>query len=353
MATPTPNWFASVMGTGIVAVALTGLPHAVPALTAVATGAWLLAAVLLVVLLVAFVAHPRSHLDDPVLAHFLGAPAMALLTVGAGTLLLGGPLLGDALALRVDAVLWTLGTLLGVATAVVVPVAAITRHDLRDDSPSGGWLVPVVPPMVSAATGALLVPHAPAGEPRETLLLLCYALFGASLVAGMAMLVLLWGRLLRHGPGDPAGVPTVWIGLGVLGQSVTAAHHLGAVAPGAVPAPYDRALGVAALLYGVPVWGFAMLWLGLCAGLTVHVVRRGMPFAPSWWSFTFPLGTVVTGTSALAATTGLVVLVVLAWTLAAALVGAWTLVAVRTVRHLRPGPSVAAQAPVSPVGSVG
>ena len=35
----------------------------------------------------------------------------------------------------------------------------------------GGWLMPVVPPMVSASTGALLVPHAAAGQPRLTLLL--------------------------------------------------------------------------------------------------------------------------------------------------------------------------------------
>ena len=58
-----------------------------------------------------------------------------------------------------------------------------------------------------------------------------------------------------------------------------------------------------AILYGVPVWGFAVLWIALATALTVRTLRRGMPFALTWWSLTFPVGTFVTGTSQLAACT--------------------------------------------------
>ena len=37
-----------------------------------------------------------------------------------------------------------------------------------------------------------------------------------------------------------------------------------------------------ALLYGIPVWGFAMLWLVLAAAITVRAARAatgGLPFA--------------------------------------------------------------------------
>jgi hypothetical protein len=115
----------------------------------------------------------------------------------------------------------------------------------------------------------------------------------------------------------------VWIGLGALGQSVTALGALAAVAPSALLAPYARGAAVAALLGGVSVWGFAMLWLVLAAGLTARTVRDGLPFAPTWWSFIFPVGACVTATSALAGRTGsqlfvwaavvLYVLVVIAW----------------------------------------
>ena len=42
-----PNWFASVMGTGIVAVALAGLPFPVPYAEPAAAAVWALSAVLL------------------------------------------------------------------------------------------------------------------------------------------------------------------------------------------------------------------------------------------------------------------------------------------------------------------
>jgi C4-dicarboxylate transporter/malic acid transport protein len=339
-----PNWFASVMGTGIVAVALVSLPFAVPGARVVALGFWLLATALLVAVTAATVAHhvrhpevARRHLGNPVMAHFYGAPAMALMTVGAGAVLVGSDLVGTDLALGLDVVLWTTGTLLGLATAVVVPYLAITRHEVQDDSAFGGWLMPVVPAMVSAATGALLVPHVPAGQGRETLLLTCYALFGVTLLASLFVTAAIWSRLVRHGTGPATAVPTTWIVLGWIGQSVTAAHHLGALAPDVLPAPYGRAFQALGLVYGIPVWGFGMLWLTLAVALTVHAARRHLPFSLTWWSFTFPVGTLVTGTSALAVTTGLVALHVVAGLLMLLLVGAWVLVASRTAHGVYVG----------------
>ena len=64
-------------------------------------------------------------------------------------------------------------------------------------------------------------------------------------------------------------------------------------------------MNVFAVLFGVPVWGFALLWIVLATELTVRTLRRGMPFALTWWSLTFPVGTFVTGTTQLANHTGL------------------------------------------------
>ncbi len=348
-----PNWYASVMGTGIVAVALAGLPFPVPYAGPVAAGVWALSLILLVAVTAATATHwrrhpqvARGHLDDPVMSHFYGAPAMALMTVGAGAVLAGYRLIGTGPALALDAVLWTAGTALGLLTAVLVPYRAFTSHDVREDSAFGGWLMPVVPPMVSAATGALLVPHLPAGQARETMLLACYMFFGLTLVAGFVLITFIWGRLLRHGVGAAGAVPTLWIVLGPLGQSITAAHHLGQVAPDVLADPYGGAFQAFTLVYGVPVWGFAMLWLALAALLTLRTVRSatGLRFGLTWWSFTFPVGTVVTGTSGLASVTGLVVLQVAAGGLFVFLVAAWATVLVRTLRGVYTGRLLAAPA---------
>ncbi|WP_405150018.1 TDT family transporter [Sphaerisporangium sp. NBC_01403] len=332
-----PNWYASVMGTGIVANAAATLPVHVAGMRTTATVVWALSGLLLVTLTAAWSTHwirhraeARAHAAHPVMAHFWGAPAMALLAVGAGTLTLGRDWIGLPAALTVDIALWSAGTLLGLVTSVWIPYRMMSRHTFAADAAFGGWLMPVVPPMVSASTGALLVPYAAAGQVRLTLLLACYAMFGISLFAGLIITTQIWTRLVHHTIGPAAMVPTLWIVLGPLGQSVTAANLLGGVAVSALPHPYAAAARAFGLLYGLPTWGFAMAWLALVAAVTVRTVREHLPFSLTWWSFTFPVGTCVTGTSALAATTGSVVLRVAAVILYACLVAAWFTVALRT-----------------------
>lgn len=333
----TPNWFASVMGTGIVANAAATLPLQLPGLRIAATAVWVLASLLLLGLLAAtaihWARHPetaRGHHADAVMAQFYGAPPMAMLTVGAGTLLLGRDVIGLPAALAIDTVLWIAGTLLGLFSAVLVPYLTFTRLAVQDDGAFGGWLMPVVPPMVSAATGALLLPYAPAGQLRLTLLLACYAMFGISLLASIIVITLLWGRLARHKIGAPRMVPTLWIVLGPLGQSITAVSLLGGAAHLVVPAPWSTALELLAPIYGIPVLGFALLWAVLALLITVRAAREHLPFSLTWWSFTFPVGTCVTGVTGLALRTGSATLQGLAVILYAGLVAAWVVVAIRT-----------------------
>ncbi|MGW3668682.1 TDT family transporter [Streptomyces sp. NPDC005141] len=330
-----PSWFAAVMGSGIVAVAAATLPRGFPGLSEAATAVWAGTALLLIALAACYLGQRmlRVHAGDPVVSQFFGAPPMALLTVGAATLLLGPRLIGERAALDVDWVLWSAGTVLGLVTACTIPYLMITRHRFAPGAAFGGWLLPVVPPLVSAATGALLVPRAPAGQVRLAMLLGCYAMLGLGLVAVLLVLAMVYSRLVHHDAPSGAAVPTVWIGVGALGQAVTALGALATATPSALPGPYARGSAVAALLGGLGIWGFALLWLVLATALTVREVRRGLPFAPTWWSFIFPLGAFVTGTSALAARTGSQLFVWTAVVLYALLVVAWAVVAWHSLRH--------------------
>jgi len=332
-----PNWFASVMGTGIVATAGADLPVYVPGLRVFATVVWALAAAALIALTAAWALHwirypalGRAHAADPVMAQFWGAPAMALMTVGTGMLVLGRGLIGTGAAVDADWALWAAGTALGLVTCCWIPYLMMTRHQIGPDGAFGGWLMPVVPPMVSAANGALLIPYASPGQGRLTLLLACYAMFGISLAASVIIITQLWSRLVHYKIGAASMVPTLWIVLGPLGQSVTAAGNLGTQAGTVLPAPYAAGAADFALLYGVPTWGFAMMWLALAAAITARTVRQHLPFALTWWSFTFPVGTCVTGTIALAARSHAEALRGASVLLYGFLVAAWLVVAVRT-----------------------
>ena len=351
-----PNWFASVMGTGIVANAGATLPVNVPGMHLFTRVVWIVAAVLLAWLVAVvgghWIRHPtvaRRHARNPQMAHFYGAAPMALLTVGTGALLVGGGVIGERAAVDLAWVLWVAGTVGGLFTAVSIPFLMFTQHDVEPDAAFGGWLMPIVPPMVAAAAGSLLIPHTPPGAARQTLLYGCWAMFGLSLVAAFIIISMIWSRLVLYGTSGTARVPTLWIVLGPVGQSITAAGLLGTHAASAVDPPIAWAMNTFAILYGVPVWGFAVLWIALATSLTVRTIRRGMPFALTWWSLTFPVGTFVTGTTQLAAHTGLPAFRVAAVIAYAGLLGTWLLVAVRTARGTLRGTLLAPPPNTGPV----
>jgi tellurite resistance protein TehA-like permease len=172
-----PNWFASVMGTGIVATAAATLPVQWPGLRGFATAVWVLSAMWLITVTGAEVVHWTRHCDaalgharDPVMVQFYSAPPMALLTVGAGALLLGPGLIGSHAAITIDAVLWPLGTITGLASSLAVPYLMFTRLQAAPDAafslielvlPPGPWC-----PAASGRHPLLLafLPPIPAGR---------------------------------------------------------------------------------------------------------------------------------------------------------------------------------------------
>ncbi|MFC1410246.1 C4-dicarboxylate ABC transporter [Streptacidiphilus sp. N1-12] len=333
-----PNWYAAVMGTAIVGNGAHALPLVrSSALDDAAAGVWLLSLLLLVALAGTRLAARRlpdrvRALDAPSTAVFLGCPPMAMLAVGAGALGAGAPLVGavgPAAGVALDAALWAGGTLYGLGVAVRVLYLLLTRYRVGRGDSAPSWLLPVVAPMVSAALGPALIPHLPAGgQARETLLTLCVALFGASLLAVLVLLPAIWSRLVHEGPLPPVLVPTLFLVLGPLGQSVTAVTQFAAVAP----TVRGFALG-----YGAAVTGFALLWLGVAGAVTVRALRGGLPFAMTWWAYTFPVGTCVTGAAGLWRLTGLDLFAALALALFALLLTAWAVVGLRTVRGVVSG----------------
>ncbi|MGV9695583.1 TDT family transporter [Streptomyces sp. NPDC003470] len=349
-----PNWYACVMGTAVVGTAGAGLPRQVPGLRPVCTAVWALSLAVLAALLLARSLHwryhrdqARAHLLDPAAAPFYGCLSMALLAVGGGAVTVGRDWTGEPAAVALGTVLFTAGTAIGLAAAVAVPYLMAVRHRMEPGQATPVWLLPLVAPMVSAAVGPLLVPRLPPGQPRATLLLACVAMFGMSLLATLVTLPVIFGRLLTGGPLPLALTPSLFLVLGPLGQSTTAVGKFADAAPGVLPGPYAEGFAVFAVLYGVPVTGFALLWLCLAAAHVVRARRRGMRFSMTWWSFTFPVGTCVTGAEALARHTGLAACEVLALVLYALLVAAWAVAAVHTGRGLVSGALLAGPRPAA------
>lgn len=209
-----PPWWGSVMGTAILANLASLHGYSVPA--------WLILAIAWILLIAQSVGFARRvHHDRTVLTDALTIPgeatgwgmvSMGILAVGAAT----AQIIPDTWG--IDAVLWTIGTILGIA---ITPwfCAKILTH--RAGQPVFAWGLPVVAPMVSATGGANLSGHVPPAFELPTLVVAtgCFAL---TLTCALPI----FAYVYAHGwPPINASV-SAFIPLGVVGQSTAAAHAL-------------------------------------------------------------------------------------------------------------------------------
>jgi tellurite resistance protein TehA-like permease len=124
--------------------------------------------------------------------------------------------------------------------------------------------------------------------------------------ATMIVFPMVLQRLFLHGPLPIQVTPALFLGLAPFGQGVSALSNLADTIPGSgLASPYADGFVAMALLIGVPVMGFTLLWLAASLVMVIRAFAEGMKFSMVWWSFGFPLGTVVTGMAGITRHSGL------------------------------------------------
>jgi tellurite resistance protein TehA-like permease len=138
-------------------------------------------------------------------------------------------------------------------------------------------------------------------------LTLClYGMIGLDFVATMIVFPMVLQRLFLHGPLPTQVTPALFLGLAPFGQGVNALTNLADTIPGSgFTSPFAEGFVAMALVIGVPVMGFTLLWLAASLAMVIRAFGQGMKFSLVWWSFGFPLGTVVTGMAGIARHSGL------------------------------------------------
>ena len=341
-----PGWFASVMGTAILAVAtylnpgnqtaMQGAAHGLGAGLAVL--AYALGAVMTIVYAVRWARYRDAALADlhhPVLGAMHATLPGGLLVLAVMTSVVGPQLLPAGAVTALIAVLAALGSVLAVVISVAFAMTLFVGAPPAA-SVNGGWFIPPVVTIIIPMALTPLVAHVGPGTAR-LLLALGYAAYGMGFLLFLMVLGLLHDRLVLH-PLPPAQLaPTLWIGLGPVGVA--------ALAPLALARAGQDLFGVAApsvtvlsQLFGTAIWGFGLWWLAIAVTLLVRYLRAGpLPFHLGWWAFTFPLGAYTVATVTLARSWQAPVLEGVAVLLYLALVGFWVVVTARTVTATHAG----------------
>jgi len=325
-----PGWFAAVMGTDVLAVTLHFYAKLLPALDAPAVGLHWLNVLFFVLLagpwLARWVRHPAaalSSLRHPVQAHFYPTFSIALIVLALQFLAFGHHT-GIALAL------WLPGALLTVVFSFAILTLIFHGETVTLEHVTPAMFIPPVGLVVIPVAGA---PLAATLEPgwREAMLVANWAVLGAGSLLYVGVLAL---TMFRHVLGKRVGrplVPTAWVNLGPLGVIPVSLLNLADAMP-------ELAAGGVVQVAGLMLWGFGAWWLLMASILTLSAARRGdLPFALSWWAFTFPLGAFVAASWRLGTQLGLAPIIAAGALALALLAGLWLITLVRTLRGIASG----------------
>ncbi|WP_102222660.1 TDT family transporter [Acidimangrovimonas sediminis] len=337
----TPNWFTVTMGTGALALVLNLYPLRIPGLHEVSAVLWMVNIVLFTAFSALYLARWAMFPDEavrifrhPVMSMFFGAIPMGLATIANGFLAFGIDRIGPA-AVGIATVLWWIDAAMALICGLAIPYFMFTRQDHGFERMTAVWLLPIVAAEVTAASGALLVPHlAPAAA--YTVLIFSYVLWAYSVPLAMSVLVVLFLRLALHRlPGRDLGV-SGWLALGPIGTGSLGLVSLGKDAPAVLAAQGLAAVGPVAqgvgILGGLMLWGYGVWWLSLAVLKTArYMTGEGLPFNLGWWGFTFPLAVYTLATLALAGATHFALFSVVGGVLATCLAIFWAIVASRTL----------------------
>ena len=281
-----PGWFAAVMGTGVLALTTHGLAQRWPALGDLAVALhWFNTALFLVLALpwltrwLRFREAALQTLKHPVQANFYPTFSIALLVLAAQWLTFT-PYAGVAL------VLWWLGVVLTFVFSFAALFFMFRGEQVAIEHVTPAQFIPAVGLVVMPLAGAPLLPHM-TDAMRELALTVNAVGLGAGSMMYVGLLGITLFRKYLHKPAQGILTPTVWIHLAPIGVIPVSLMNLLEQLP--FPAAREAAT-VLVLLF----WGFGVWWGVLASLLTLAARAAGqMPFALSWWGFTFPLGAFV------------------------------------------------------------
>ncbi len=346
-----PGWFASVMGTGILAVATAHTAPFAGWLERLALALWALNTALCLVLLVPWTARwvfffkdAWADVSHPTRGPFYSTLPIGLLVLGVDFSAIARPHIGADLAIPIAQGLWIAGTVLAFFFGVLIPFRWFSSPSIPVEQTNGGWFMPPVANIVVPASAAPLIATWGSEPLSSFMCLVSFSFFGIGFFLFLIVTVLLMARLIYHGLPHAHLAPTLWIGLGPIGVGSMALARL-STAASPILGGYIGEAQVFLRLASLCLWGFGVWWLFSAILLTLYYLREPFPFAMSWWAFTFPLGAYTVATYLLADAYHSAPLKVFGFALWVLLVLFWSTVLVRTAAGTYSGALLGPPAP--------
>jgi C4-dicarboxylate transporter/malic acid transport protein len=318
-----PSWFASVMGTGILAITSLFYSQYLPFLKTVAVILFYFNIILFFLLLVPWtlrwIMYPKEALSDlyhPVFSNFYATIAIAMLVLSANFTMIGKHFF-------IGQLFWFVGTGFTIFFGIVSPFIMFKGEAVTMDHINPAWFIPPVGLIVVPIPGSLIIANY-SGLMKELVVFLNYFGWGAGFFIYISLMAICMHRFILHRPLPNMLAPTIWINLGPIGAGTVALINLVKNSDFiTVKEPF--------FVFGLIFWGFGIWWSLMAILLTLYYLRTvKIPYALSWWAFTFPLGAYVAASHSVATLFHLTIVDLIGFGLYWLLVFFWSITLIKT-----------------------
>ncbi|KAG2230721.1 voltage-dependent anion channel [Thamnidium elegans] len=341
----TPSWFSVNMGTGILSILLYTFPFQFYGLPTIALVLYISNAVIFsiffIITCLRYIMFPsifQLMMKHSAQSLFIGTLPMGLTTITNFTILAisGKYEWGMNLAF----VLWCIQFVFTMFSCIAVPFYIIVHHNHQLESMNGTWLLPIVPAVVTGASGGLLANHI--DEHRGFIvLIISYITMGMGLCLALSIISIYFYRLAVHNLPPKEVIISSFLPLGPLGQGAFGMIQLGSASQRLLGDKYIMGLGNTA--YGVGflasliLWGYGVWYLCVAVFSVGITVKQRIPFNMGWWGLTFPLGVFTSATVAIGGVLDSMFFLVLGAILTCILVVIWLSVMAKTLQGVFSG----------------
>lgn len=289
-----PGYFALVMATGALSIALyllhyEPIAYALLALNALAYG-------VLCGLLLLRVIYFRAYIKADLVDHARGA---GFFTLVAGTCVLGTDIAVTTQLLKLATLFWGVGIALWAVVMYGFFTAVVTRADKPDleSGINGAWLIAAVATQSVAVLGGVLAPSFAA---PEIALFFCLTMYLIGCMLYLSIITLIFYRLTFIRLTSANFTPPYWINMGAVAITTLAGAIL-ILHAGFSPLLQE----ITPFLKGFTLffWAAATWWIPLLLFLMVWrhgIMRHPLHYEPQYWGMAFPLAMYTTGTLRLA-----------------------------------------------------
>lgn len=199
-------------------------------------------------------------------------------------------------------VLWWIDAVIALLCSIGVPYTMFNYHEQTLEDMTGAWLLPIVAPIVAAATGGIVAQHLPPAHARLTVII-SYIIWGAGFPVSVLVMAIYFQRLAVHHLPPRAMIVSVFLPLGPCGQGSFALMQFSQVVRKLAydtdiglgnGAQFDREMQIrmADAIYAVSIpvalviWGMGLFWFVIAVGSVIKIgcSEGRFPFNMGWWS---------------------------------------------------------------------